>query len=117
LSSLAKNTRLQNALLRQVYTAPALTPVNPGDAGPVSRPTITSEKKSADQRMVRWSVPAGQMVSVWILQVKRGNDWETRILPGKNRSELVNTRNASAICVTAVSRFRNASPPATLTLP
>jgi len=116
LSSLQRNTKLQKHLLKDVYTAPALVPVNHGDAGPVSKPSFAVEKKSGDQQMLRWSVPAGQMVSCWVLQVKRGANWETRILPAATKSEWLDTRNASAVSITAISRFRNASPAATIAL-
>ena len=112
LSSLAANTKLQKELLRRVYTERALVPINSGDAGPVSKPSLTGEKKVGDQHMLRWSVPSGQMVSAWVLQVKRGKDWETRILPANLRGELINMKNVSAVAVSAVSRFRNQSPSA-----
>jgi uncharacterized lipoprotein YddW (UPF0748 family) len=117
MSALARNARLQDALLQRVYTEHALVPVNSGDAGPVSKPALITEKKTSDQLMVRWSVPSGQMVSRWVLQLKRGNTWETRILPERMRSELINTKGVSAISISAVSRFRNISPPAILTFP
>jgi hypothetical protein len=103
-------------LKADVYTAPALVPVNPGDAGPVSKPTASIETKG-DQRLIRWSVPNGQMVSGWIFQVKRGAKWETRILPAKMRAELISAKNLSAVSVTAISRFRNLSAPAVISAP
>jgi hypothetical protein len=115
LSSLAANTKLQKELLRRVYTELALVPVNPGDAGPASKPSLTGEKKVGDQHMLRWSVPSGQMVSAWVVQLKRGKDWETRILPANTRGELMNLQNVSAVAVSAISRFRNQSPSAIYT--
>jgi uncharacterized lipoprotein YddW (UPF0748 family) len=112
LSSLVANTTLQKELLAKVYTERALVPINPGDAGPVSKPTVTGEKKTADQHLVRWSVPSGQMVSGWLLQVKRNGKWETKFFPATTKTEMVSMKNVSAVTVTAVSRFRNLSPPA-----
>ena len=112
LSSLIKNKTLQQRLQDDVYREAALVPVNPGDAGPVSKPTLTGENKTGDRHLLRWNVPAGQMVFSWVLQIKRGDKWETRILAASTRAELINTKNVSAITVTAVSRFRNSSPTA-----
>jgi hypothetical protein len=112
LSSLVANTKLQKELLKEVYTERALVPTNQGDAGPVSKPTVTGEKKTAEQHLVRWSVPHGQMVSAWVLQVKRDGKWETKILPATTKTELVSMKNVSALMVSAVSRFRNVSPAA-----
>ncbi|HEX7862579.1 MAG TPA: family 10 glycosylhydrolase [Verrucomicrobiae bacterium] len=111
LSSLAGSTKVQRELKEEVYQTRALVPVNPGDAGPVSRPTASIENKG-DQRLVRWSVPNGQMISGWIFQVKRGANWETRILPATMRGELISAKNLTAVSVTAISRFRNLSAPA-----
>ena len=112
LSSLAANTKLQKELLQRVYTGPALVPRNPGDEGKVVKPTVTGEKKTGDQHLVRWSVPSGQTVSAWVLQVKRNEKWETRKLPASTKAELINMKNVSAVMVTAVSKFRNESAPA-----
>jgi uncharacterized lipoprotein YddW (UPF0748 family) len=112
LSSLCANGSLQKMLVNEVYSASALVPVNPGDAGPVSKPAITGEKKAGQEHLVRWSVPAGQMVSSWVLQMKRGEKWETKILPAATRAETINTKNVSVVAVSAVSRFRNLSPTA-----
>jgi hypothetical protein len=73
---------------------------------------VTGEKKTAEQHLVRWNVPSGQMVSGWLLQVKRNGKWETKFYPATTKSEMVSMKNVSAVTVTAVSRFRNLSPPA-----
>lgn len=112
LSSLVKNTKLQKEMLQKVYTGPALVPGNPGDGGKVVKPTVTGEKKTGDQHLVRWSVPSSQTISAWVLQMKRGEKWETRKLPASTKAELINMKNVSAVMVTAVSRFRNESAPA-----
>ena len=110
LTALLQNSKLQKDLLNRVYTEDALVPINPGDAGTVITPILHAEKKTGGQHLVRWSVPATQTVFCWVLQVKRGSKWETRILPAANRSEIVSTENVSAIAISAVSRFRNISP-------
>jgi uncharacterized lipoprotein YddW (UPF0748 family) len=114
LSKLAELTKLQ-AELRKLYSEPALVPRNAGDGGTVAKPTVIVEKKGAGQHMVRWSVPANQPVSCWLLQVKRGEEWETRIIAGSTKAEMIMTKNVSVVAVTAVSRFRNLSPTALIT--
>jgi hypothetical protein len=116
LSSLVRNTKLQAGLKARTYVKPALVPVNPGDAGPVSKPAVIHEKRGGDQHLLRWSVPAGQMISCWVLQIKRGAEWEIRVLPASTKAELVHGKNVTAVAVTAVSRFRNASPATVISL-
>lgn len=116
LSTLGQNERLQRELKRRTYDKPALVPVNVGDAGPVNKPMVLREAKGGDQHMVRWSVPAGQMISCWVLQIKRGANWETRVMPASTKAEMISGKNVSAVAVTAISRFRNASPPTVITL-
>lgn len=112
LSSLAENGPLQRELRNNIYSEHALVPINHGDMGPVVKPTITAVKKPGDQHLVRWSVAPGQMVSVWLLQIRRGEKWETKILPAATRAETIATRGVSTIAVSAISRFRNMSPTA-----
>jgi uncharacterized lipoprotein YddW (UPF0748 family) len=116
LSSLVRNTKLQAGLKARTYVKPALVPVNPGDAGPVSKPAVIHEKRGGDQHLLRWSVPAGQMISCWVLQIKRGAEWEIRVLPASTKAELVHGKTVTAVAVTAVSRFRNASPATVISL-
>ena len=114
LSRLAELPKLQSEL-RKLYREPALVPRNAGDAGTVAKPTVTMEKKEAGQQMVRWGVPASQPVSAWILQIKRGDEWETRIIAASTKAEMITTKNVSVMAITAVSRFRNLSPTALIT--
>ena len=115
LSKLAESTKLKSEI-RSLYHEPALVPRNTGDAGPVVKPTVTAERKVGGHHMVRWSVPRGQPVSKWVVQIKRGEKWETLFFPEGVRAEMVSTKNVSVIAVTAVSRFRNLSPTALVTL-
>ncbi len=115
LSRLAREPKLQKEIAK-LYAEPALVPRNAGDAGTVARPTLVqAEAKAPGQRFVRWNVPSTQPISCWILQIKRGEKWETRILPAATKSEMISSKNLSAVAVTAVSRFRNLSPTAQLT--
>jgi uncharacterized lipoprotein YddW (UPF0748 family) len=109
LSKLAESPKLRSEI-RKLYHEPALVPRNPGDAGPVVKPSVTVEKNVGAQHMVRWSVPRGQLVSKWMVQIKRGEKWETLFFPEAVRAEMVSTKNVSVIAVTALSRFRNLSP-------
>jgi uncharacterized lipoprotein YddW (UPF0748 family) len=115
LSKLAEHSKLRGELVRKLYEEPALVPRNAGDAGPVVKPIVNAEKKGGEQHMVRWSVPAGQAVSQWVVQIKRGEKWDAIFFPATTRAELVNTKDVSVIAVTAVSRFRNLSPTALVT--
>lgn len=115
LSALKENARLQKELTDKFYTRPALVPMNPGDSGTVSKPALTAEKKAGDQLLIRWSAPAGQMISTWVLQIKRGEKWELQLLPSTTRAEMISGRNVSAVAVSAVSRFRNVSATALIT--
>jgi hypothetical protein len=49
---------------------------------------------------------------LWVLQVRRDNEWTTRILPGAAKSRALERPPPEAIAVTAVDRCGNASAPA-----
>ena len=114
LSKLADLSKLHGEL-RKLYSEPALVPRNAGDVGTVAKPTLAAEKNGAGQHMLRWSVPPSQPISHWLLQIKRGEEWETRTFPASTKAETITTRGVSVVAVTAVSRFRNLSPPALVT--
>ena len=82
-------------------------PGNPGDGGDVHKPTLTVSE-SGGKRTLRWTVPKSQTISVWVLQTKTGDHWETEILPAGTRSQTLSS-NVSVAAVTAVSRYRNMS--------
>ena len=110
LGGLVEQSRLQKALLKNLYAEPALVPGNYGDGGSVIKPAVKTEKEGPGKLMLRWSVPAKQTVSHWVVQIKRGSKWETRIVPARTKSELFYTKNIDVIAISAVSRYRNLSP-------
>jgi uncharacterized lipoprotein YddW (UPF0748 family) len=111
LSKLADQPKLRSELVNRFYTEPALVPRNTGDVGTVSKPVVSTERKGG-QHLVRWSVPKGQSVSCWLMQIKRGDKWETKVFGASTKSEMLDTRNVSVVAISAVSRFRNLSPSA-----
>ena len=102
LGTLAANPALQNKLASEVYSAPTVVPAVRSQPAP--NPVLSASKLPNGKTLLRWSLPAAQKPSHWVLQTKRGNIWQTEILSAANTSREV--EGASEVAVSAVSRFR-----------
>jgi uncharacterized lipoprotein YddW (UPF0748 family) len=112
LGTLARNADLRNRLAAKVYTAPAIVPQLRNVA--MARPAISATKQSGGKRLIKWSMPGGQKVSCWVLQVKRSNSWTTEVLPGSARTKVLADGKGDIVAISGVGRFRTLSPPAIL---
>lgn len=111
LSSLLRSPdALRQKLRTEIYRAPALVPVNPGDAGPVTAPTLRLEARTAGERWMRWHLAKEQTLSLWVLSVRSGGQWTNRLLPAQTRSFKL-PPGPGSVALTAVSRYRNLSKP------
>ena len=95
---------------REFYARPALTPASPWlDRTPVPAPTVRFVRDSATGGTRVSFAPQGKaVVRWWTVQYEGANGWETRILPGAERT-LTLTRRAkdpapAAVWVRAVDR-------------
>lgn len=114
MASLAGNRgHLADALSKGPYSQPALVPASPWlDKLPPGKPRISIEKEKTSERVkLSWNVTGSEPAWVWILQTKTGDQWKMEILPSKETSRLLKTRNPSSlpdwVAVTAVDRCSN----------
>jgi uncharacterized lipoprotein YddW (UPF0748 family) len=103
------------ALLKDVYTEPALVPASPWlNSIPPLRPELTVKQKR-DEIKLTWKTPATTPWQ-WLLQKKVGDAWTTEILPGTTLDQsLKASTNESAlqmVLLSAVDRFGNIGLPA-----
>lgn len=108
--ALMRNSDLDQALEREVFGQPALVPATPWlDGKAPNKPELAISRTK-----VSWKSEPTDKTVWWVLQTRRGHDWNTSILPGKARSHLLPTPLPEAIALTAVDRYGIASEPTVL---
>jgi uncharacterized lipoprotein YddW (UPF0748 family) len=110
------NSALGQALLRDVYNAPALVPSCPWIQSPTlpPKPKLTARPWRSGAR-ASWSGSRTAKTVRWVLQTKVGSTWTTEILGGTQNSRLWKTR-PDIIAVAAVDRYGNLSAPCAVEL-
>lgn len=117
LSSVIKNTRLADTLLKSVYKKQALVPASPWlDKMPPAAPVVDILPLSVPLEIM-WKHPDEKDVFRWVVYYKYGNRWSYRILnQADHKIELSRTegsgnniRPLKAIIVTATDRTGNES--------
>jgi uncharacterized lipoprotein YddW (UPF0748 family) len=102
-----------DALGKRTYSEAALVPASQwlDRIGP-SQPALSVQASSSAVE-ARWHSRDGESASLWLVQAKSGNRWQTQILP-RSRSGLrwLGDVMPEAIAVTAVDRCGNNSTPA-----
>ena len=108
-----------NAKLGVLYAEQALVPTSPWlDRVPPGRPAITLRSDPATGEPVVALTPAkGERTWLWVVRVRRGGAWATRVLPGQTRVHRIDmgddgTQPPDLVQVTAVDRTGNESAPA-----
>jgi uncharacterized lipoprotein YddW (UPF0748 family) len=101
--ALLRNPALAGTLQRSVYSEPALSPaLGRVQNIPSSKPRLRV-RGSGSSAEVSWSAPAGQQKPrLWVVQTKKGGDWDMRILSGSRSSCRVGSPDI--IAVTPVTR-------------
>jgi hypothetical protein len=121
LSTLAANpNRIEEALLKQVYSEPAVPPLNPRHprASP-PKPVLSETRQSGEKRMIRWEVPRQKTpaeIVGWVAQFRHGDRWETEVLPRGTHSKTFSHSPSmpDEIAISAIDRYRAISLPSTL---
>jgi len=115
-SNLVHNAALDEKLRREIYLQPALVPASPWLEPPPSQaPKLTANAEGPFRWTARWEPAAGQVVRQWVLQFRQANGtWTTEILPADQLALTSETVPPEIICVRAVDRAGNLSPPAAL---
>lgn len=120
---------LDERLVREVYTGPALVPASPwlGRGAPAA-PRIAVRDDSASGFWVLDVAPANAAAApaapdtagarapwLWVVQTRTADGWTTRIIPATERLHVLGPRTGAApidVRVTAVDRVGNAGPAA-----
>lgn len=58
-----------------------------------------------EQIRVYWQPQGKQTIKYWLVQIKKNDEWNTRILPGNQNSYFVNDIDIENIAVSGVSRY------------
>lgn len=108
--------KVQELLEQKLYTDNAIAPASPwlSQATPAKPKLIIKSSGSSGDVEISWSTEPGQDLLHWVLQVKRGNRWETHVFNGSSSRAKIKTlsgKEADAFALTAVNRFGNASAP------
>ena len=87
ISSTAKNTALQKALLEGVYKRQALVPASPWlDATAPDAPTVTTAKEN-DKLKISWTHNNSNDVFRWVVYYRYADRWEYTILTHNESSD------------------------------
>jgi uncharacterized lipoprotein YddW (UPF0748 family) len=115
MKSLMRNENLAQALKREVYAQPAISPaltwVSDDTAPAELRLSITSRGSST---RANWSTEKKEDVWLWVLQFRSKNEWSTRVLPARTTVLALSRTIPEVIAITAIDRYGNASRPAVL---
>jgi uncharacterized lipoprotein YddW (UPF0748 family) len=115
MTALSRNHLLTGNLSKDLYAEPALIPATPWlRSVPPAKPDLYAIGKGSGSVRVTWNVASGETVWLWLLQVRKGEKWSSKILPGDNRSCVFTDTAPDAIALSAVDRLGNTSSPATL---
>ena len=103
--------------LAPVYGQPALVPASPWlDSDPPSAPKVAFKSNGAE-RSISIAPRDEQYVAWWAVQLRVADSWQTVILPGTERSFILNGNAAPGMAaVSAVDRAGNISAPSILRL-
>ena len=117
ISSLTKNLKMADTLLKSVYKKEALVPASPWlDNSVPAAPVVTTNMQN-DNRRINWSHPDEANIFRWVVYYRYGTAWSYQIFNRNDRSmELKKTtginaatQTLNAVVVTAVDRTGNES--------
>ncbi len=115
ISSLTRNPRVPEGLLKGPYRDQALVPASPwlSDVLPTA-PKVT-ESRNRTHVEVKWTHPNEQAIFNWVVYTQYGNRWDYQILPKNQRTveiplqKVGSEEQLQAVRVAAVDRFGNES--------
>lgn len=102
--------RIATTLESGLYAQPALVPSSPW----LGRGSPAQPRLAMEGLKMSWSQPGGGRVARWVVQLKFGGEWVTKILGDGETSYTVQSRVPDAVAVTAIDRVGNAGLPAVL---
>jgi uncharacterized lipoprotein YddW (UPF0748 family) len=116
MTSLMRNTALDEILQREAYQQPALMPPAPwlGRSRP-GKPTVTvSSSESGSRPEARWGPADSGRVWLWLVQTRVGGEWTTEILPSTKTARAWSGAPREVLAISAVNRNGEVGPPGIL---
>lgn len=114
MSALRNNRGLGDALTRQVYQEPALTPAFPWLAKSLpAAPVVSARDSGRDGVRINWRSSAGPAPARWMVQKRSGGVWSMQVVSGRETSLVLGTRPGypEVIAVAGLDRAGNAGSP------
>ena len=100
---------VDEALLRSSYTTPALVPSMNSATSKLPAPQLLSPKTEAGHIQFNWAITNRTEVRFWLVQTRRGDTWQTKVLAGSSSGWATDSSTApEALSIRAVDRFGNA---------
>ncbi len=98
---------IADVLTNEVYDRPALIPATPwlNNTQPKKPELQIIQDKKLGQIKLYWQPKSKQQIQSWVVQLKKGDEWTTKILPGNKNSYFVNDTQIENIAVSGVSRY------------
>ncbi|MDY6785475.1 MAG: family 10 glycosylhydrolase [Cyanobacteriota bacterium] len=97
---------LATLLPQEVYAQPALIPASPWlNDQPPSQPELTMSRDLEGNIQLNWQGSSQPEVQLWVLQIQREGNWETKTLPRQQTSYLLTNRQVEKVSISAVSRY------------
>ncbi|HWR33709.1 MAG TPA: family 10 glycosylhydrolase [Chitinophagaceae bacterium] len=117
ISSVIRNQRLADSLIKSVYKKQALVPSSPWLDKQAPLAPVVSTSSENDLLKISWTHPDEMDVFCWVVYYKYNNRWSYSIVSGNNRSlsikkmpgEKAQQQVLNAVIVTAVDRTGNES--------
>jgi uncharacterized lipoprotein YddW (UPF0748 family) len=112
MKTLMRNGALDSVLEREVYNEAALVPATPWlERIPPAKPELTvSPARGA--ATISWTVANPEVLRHWVLQIRKGEKWTTKILTRPAGSKVLLGSEPDVIALTVIDRCGNASVPA-----
>lgn len=98
---------IADILASEVYRQPALVPATPwlNDTQPKKPELKMIQDQKLGQIRIYWQPKGNQKIKSWVVQINKGDEWHTKILPGNKKFYFINDIKVENIAVSAVSRY------------
>jgi uncharacterized lipoprotein YddW (UPF0748 family) len=116
MTSLLRNSALDEALVQQVYQQPALMPPSPwlGRARPGQPKLVVARGAGGSRLEISWKPSGSDKARLWLLQTRTGGLWRQEVLPATKTSHGWNGVRPEVVAISAIDRNSEVSLPAVL---
>jgi uncharacterized lipoprotein YddW (UPF0748 family) len=106
---------LSDLLASGLYSQPALVPASPWlDSKAPAKPKVTLNRdRQTRERRLTWAAAGSETPWLWVVQVRSGREWTTEVLPGEQKTLVLDVSHPAAnqVAVSEVDRCGNQGPP------